>query len=172
MNRDEQYKRYLKDHISGVKKVYEEFFKPILLTYTGLSFEEINKLKDNIENHDKSKYDAAEWNGYLNWFYADEEHPQDQNAFDLAWLRHQHLNPHHWQHWILHKDSGNIVLMDMPEIYVIEMLCDWHSFSYKNKESTAWNWWEKNKDNMSMSEKTIELVEKYIWLFKKGDGVR
>ena len=54
----------------------------------------------------------------------------------------------------------------MPENYVIEMLCDWMSFSLKNPESTAYNWWIDNQDKMVMSEGTKKLVNKYIEYFK------
>ena len=49
--------------------------------------------------------------------------------------------------------------MDMPFEYVCEMLCDWSSFHYVNPESTANNWYNKNKKNMILSDETRELVE-------------
>ena len=56
--------------------------------------------------------------------------------------------------------------MDMPIIDVFEMLCDWHSFSLKNPESTAYSWYQSNKNKMILSDNTRKLVEKHIDLFK------
>lgn len=30
-----------------------------------------------------------------------------KEAFDLAWLKHQKRNPHHWQYWLLINDSSS-----------------------------------------------------------------
>jgi elongation factor P--beta-lysine ligase len=52
--------------------------------------------------------------------------------------------------------------MDMPLDYICEMLCDWHSFSYKNPESTALAWYNEHKDEFRFSDKTRELVDELI----------
>ena len=67
----------------------------------------------------------------------------------------------------MQRDSGEQVPLDIPEKYVIEMLSDWHSFSKKNPESTAYKWYNDNKDKMILSENTIKLIEKYIDLLKE-----
>ena len=54
----------------------------------------------------------------------------------------------------------------MPFEYVIEMLCDWQSFSERDPESTAWNWYENNGDNMMLSDNTRKIIKKYIKYFK------
>jgi hypothetical protein len=46
-------------------------------------------------------------------------------AFDRAWLAHQHRNPHHWQHWLLREDDGDLKVLPMPEKFVREMVADW-----------------------------------------------
>ena len=86
--------------------------------------------------------------------------------FDVAWLHHQNCNPHHWQYWILRRDEGKEAVIDMPVKYIIEMLCDRHSFSRKDNNSTAYKWYYSNIDKIKISENTRKIVEKYIGFFK------
>ena len=94
-NRDDEYLDYLKNHIEGVQQTWKDIFVPIFRRMSTKQFDEYSEL---IQKHDESKYSKEEWDAYLNYFYPDENHPKDDNAFDLAWLHHQHNNPHHWQY--------------------------------------------------------------------------
>jgi len=60
--------------------------------------------------HDWSKFLPSEWLPYVNNFYGDRKTNSTKAAFDLAWLRHQKRNKHHWQYWVLLNDSdpGNV----------------------------------------------------------------
>ena len=73
--------------------------------------------------HDWSKLTPAEWGPYVRAFYA--EHRSRPGEFDRAWLHHQHRNPHHWQHWLLQEDDGDLKALPMPEGLVREMVADW-----------------------------------------------
>lgn len=79
--------------------------------------------------HDWQKFTLTEWSPYVQSFYGPwkyEERPQWLiEAFDRAWLHHQHHGPHHWQYWILREDSGALKLIEMPDRYRREMLADW-----------------------------------------------
>ena len=162
----QKYDEYILQHKSSVKEAFNWLCKNTPELF--LDEEQRARVEYQIVNaHDQSKYSKEEWDAYLNYFYPDENHPKDDNAFDLAWLHHLHNNPHHWQYWILQRDNGEQVPLDMPEKYVIEMLCDWMSFSKKNPESTAYKWYNDNKDKMILSENTIKLIEKYIDLLKE-----
>lgn len=163
-NRDDEYLDYLKNHIEGVQQTWKDIFVPIFRRTSTKQFDEYSEL---IQKHDESKYSKDEWDTYLNYFCPDENHPKDEDTFDSAWLHHQHNNPHYWQYWILQRDSGDQVALDMPEKYVIEMLCDWSFFRYKNPESTTNKWYNDNKDKMILSKNTIKLIEKYIDLLKE-----
>lgn len=162
-NRRNEYEEYLEQHIGGVKKAFEQF-KKHLLTETDLAIDEMEMLEEQIASHDASKYEDEEFYPYLYHFYPSQAGQDNKIAYDRAWNHHQKHNPHHWQYWILQKDSGEQVLLDMPENYVIEMLCDWSSFQYKNPESTATKWYNDNKDKMLLSENTRSLIEKYLKL--------
>ena len=164
-NRRNEYEQYLTQHIAGVKLAYEKL-KDVLLTESDLTVEEINALDMQIEQHDLSKYEDEEFYPYLYHFYPSNAGADNEDDYDKAWNHHQKHNPHHWQYWILQKDSGEQKILDMPENYVIEMLCDWMSFSIKNPESTAYKWWNDNQNKMVLSSGTKELINKYIEYFK------
>ena len=164
-DRQKEYEEYLETHISNVKKEYE-IFKEHLLTESDLTVEELEMLDEQISNHDASKYEDDEFYPYLNHFYPTAGVEDNEEKYDMAWNHHQKSNPHHWQYWILQKDSGEQKILNMPENYVIEMLCDWSSFKYKNPKSTAYKWYNDNKDKMMLSDNTRKLVEKYIEFFK------
>lgn len=162
-----KYLKYLDDHISSVKRSWYEILYPTLVTESDLTVEDFTKIQNVIDTHDQSKYSTEEFLPYLHHFYPTEENPDNEEEFDMAWLHHQKVNPHHWQYWVLIRDKGSaIVPMDMPLEYVIEMLCDWHSFSYKNPESTAYKWYQDNKNQMILSKNTKDLIDKYIAYLK------
>ena len=160
--RKDEYYQYLNDHIGGVKSSWNTILKPYLES-NDYDPEVIDLAESHIVEHDLSKLDDNEFIPYCNHFYpVDGEFDNDETAFDLAWLHHQNINPHHWQYWVLIKDSGDIIPMDMPLDYICEMLCDWHSFSYKDPESTALAWYIANKDHMNFSETTRKIVDDLI----------
>jgi len=84
-------------------------------------------------------------------------------AFDFAWLLHQKRNKHHWQFWTLAKDDGTMKILEMPEKYRKEMLCDWvgagkaQGYGKNTKE-----WYTANRDKMQLTSKTRKLIEKEI----------
>lgn len=163
-----EYNEYLREHISGVKDSWESILKPELKAHMdlyGVTEADIQQADKFIPEHDASKRKKAEYDAYCDYFYPSAGHEKDQTAFDAAWLNHIHINPHHHQHWILIRDGGELVPMEMPKHYVFEMLCDWHSFSRKNPTSTAKSWWDKNKKKMNLHSKTIKLIEKLISIF-------
>ena len=76
--------------------------------------------------HDLSKFRSSEFIPYARYFYGTQPvSPVKQEAFDKAWLLHQHRNAHHWQHWVLREDDGGTKLVEMPDAYLREMVSDW-----------------------------------------------
>jgi len=86
-----------------------------------------------------------------------------QNAFDAAWLKHQHRNKHHWQHWLLVEDSGGMKVLPMPAVYVTEMVCDWigAGIAITGKRDVV-AWYEANKHKMQLHPETRGLVEQLL----------
>lgn len=116
--------------------------------------------------HDWSKFLPSEWNPYANNFYDDKGNRKawvPNPTFDKAWLHHIHFNPHHWQHWVLQEDSGNVIFLEMPKKYVTEMVADWAG---AGKAITGrWEikeWYEKNKSKIKLNDTTRNQVELLI----------
>lgn len=153
-----QYRQYLEQHIDNVSKAWRECLKPnITNQYIIPDMEYI------IRIHDRSKYNGDEFEAYAQYFYG-KTPPSEKTIkkFNTAWLLHQNKNPHHWQHWVLINDDGTIEAQDMPLIYVLEMLCDWHSFRYVDNSISTQQWYEQHRDKMILSPNTIKLIEQYL----------
>ena len=120
--------------------------------------------------HDLSKFSLAEWTPYVDQFYGEIPEPsygdarmlpgavgpeevaqlkRDRQAkFNAAWLHHIHANPHHWQHHILHEDSGKVIVLIPHAALVHEMVADWlaagpkalraHTMGEAVAETIAW----------------------------------
>ena len=158
-------------HIENVNRSWEEILKPALLRNQDIYDYAKNYMASidiTIANHDKSKFDDSEYIPYLHHFYgSSEEKESSKEDFNYAWLLHQKRNPHHWQFWVLIQDGDDIEILDMEFSEICNMICDWHSFSAKDKNSTAYNWYYKNKDKMMLSENTRLIVEELIEYMKK-----
>lgn len=134
--------------------------------------------------HDMSKLRPSEFIPYANFFYGngnDIRSRRDKSGyykptdtgdkeFDFAWLFHQKRNSHHWQWWVLPEDGGGLKVLEMSDVAILEMVCDWlgagkaqGKFSPKNdkfKETRAW--YSVNKEKMQLHPKTRRIVEYII----------
>lgn len=126
--------------------------------------------------HDISKFSPDEWFPYTNYFFGKkgEEARAKRKAaggyykpyatgdakFDLAWLKHQKRNKHHWQWWVLPEDDGGMFAMPMPLKYILEMICDWRGAGRAQGygENTP-EWYKKTKNKMILHSYTRILVE-------------
>lgn len=163
--RSKEYDEYLDQHITGVIRSWKEILEPALtknLDVIDITVEDFSLIEEAVQKHDRSKYNPDEYISYCNYFYPSEGFEKDQEAFDAAWLRHIHRNPHHHQHWVLIRDEGELVPMDMSIPAICEMLCDWNSFTLRDPESTAYKWWTDNRDKMILSDNTVEIIEAII----------
>lgn len=158
-----EYNSYIENHVRGVMQSYH------MLENQNPQIDKsiMRKAFDLCSVHDESKWGKDEYDAYADYFYRKEKTPEIELAFDLAWNHHQKCNPHHWQYWILLRDSGEQVVFDMPTEYIIEMAADWQSFSLKNSESTAYTWYMENKDKMMLSDDTRVILEEILEYFKK-----
>lgn len=112
--------------------------------------------------HDLSKFLPSEWVPYTNYFYGD-MFERDEGSFNNAWRLHIKRNKHHWQHYCLIKDSGDIITLEMPYDDMMEMLCDWTGAGIsKNGYNDIVKFWNNNKLNILLHPKTRRLVEEYI----------
>ena len=167
-----KYNKYLEDHITYVRCAFdwikdnlgEDFLDDL---FPDLKIEGLNS---QIHYHDESKYTKVEYGPYDRYFYYnDNKDPKIEEEFNKAWLHHIHNNPHHWQHWVLVQDDGDInnnqklVAIEMPDNYILEMVCDWWSFSWgSNDLFEIFSWYDSHKDKMVLHPKTKNKVEKLL----------
>jgi hypothetical protein len=97
--------------------------------------------------HDLSKFSPKEFFPYAKKFFSDGElSAEDEMKWKYAWLNHQRKNKHHWEYWVV--DPNNKQALPMPRKYLVEMVCDWRSFSRK--------WGRKVKIS------TLDLTDKIV----------
>lgn len=163
-----QYDLYLEQHKQNVAKGFYwiMFNLPELLNYTSMKDSE-NQICDL---HDLSKLDKDEYLAYDAYFYGGNRTYKVVQNFRYAWLNHIHKNPHHWQYWVLNNDEpdeGEIVL-DMPYNYIIEMICDWWSFSWSSGNLfEIFDWFNEHKKYIKLSYKTSIEVESILGKINK-----
>lgn len=154
-----EYDKYLKEHIAFVQKGLTWICDHVPKIVENV---DVESLKQQIAKHDKSKYSAKEYTAYNNYFYG-KRTPEVEKAFNYAWLHHIHNNLHHWQHWLLQEDDGDMIPLEMPVNHVIEMLCDHWAFSWKSGNlKEIQSWYDTNKDNIVLNENTRTLYEQYL----------
>lgn len=155
----QEYSEYIVNHKNNVKNGFEWLKK-----YLPDIFDEdlLSDTEANILHHDDSKTSADEYDAYDAYFYGGNRSFEVVENFNRAWLLHIHRNPHHWQYWILRNDDPDQgeILIDMPDCYIIEMICDWWSFSWKQENLyEIFKWYEERKDYIKLSSYTRKKVE-------------
>ena len=178
-----EYDEYIKNHKDCVVKAFEWIMARIPSQKLDILFPNLNEeqLCIIIGSHDQSKYSPAEYGPYNDYFYG-EKTDSVKKAFDYAWLHHIHNNPHHWQYWILKEDDtiANEHLMyikplEIPDVFIIEMICDWWSFSWKNYLIShdkndlyeIFNWYTDHAGNIAMNQFSLEKVHSLLRLIKE-----
>jgi len=143
--------------------------------------------------HDMSKFRPSEFIPYAKNFYFEPEGKNSlipdrltkylkskeiiENNFNIAWLKHQKLNPHHWQYWILQEDSGKVKYLPMPDKYIKEMICDWvgagKAQGFKSPKEDKYfetrKWLEKNWSNMKFNLGTSLKILSIIGINKESN---
>jgi hypothetical protein len=116
--------------------------------------------------HDWTKFLPSELFAYQRYFYRDKQ--SNKEAFQVAWNHHQKRNPHHWQYWILLKETGETIPLEMPAKYVREMVADWTSAGFvQNGKIETWAWYYNNRRGIILHPNTRQLVE---MLLLQGDN--
>lgn len=110
--------------------------------------------------HDWDKFLPRMWFAYADYFYGKRLYKTTsdipgglkscgiyprtdadaQRDLNLAWNAHQNRCKHHWQYWCLIEDSGSVIPLEMPDVYVREMLADWRGAgrALGNPDTVAW----------------------------------
>jgi hypothetical protein len=111
----EEYKNYIIEHKERVSQFADWLKENLPELFDDEAYREA--FDEVIEEHDESKYSEEEFEPYAQHFYGNKDNDFE---FEQAWEHHWLTNEHHPEHWL-----GE----DMPYIYILEMLCDWGSFS-------------------------------------------
>lgn len=121
--------------------------------------------------HDISKFLPDEFIPYAHYDFSEfcKNSIETQIAFDMAWLRHQKRNKHHWQYWLLMNDSSATIKFTnksfkqvepqkMPKRYLLEMVADWRGAGRAYGNSDTKNWFINNKDKIILHPDTEAKV--------------
>lgn len=148
---EEQYKEYIEEHKQRVTE-YAAWLKENLPDlFTDIKVEDFDKL---IEEHDASKYSEEEFLPYAQkWFGDGKKTPE----YEAAWEHHWQSNDHHPEFW-----QGE----DMDYLAILEMICDWGSFSLKSGDMHELKsfYYDKAKDDEEkmLSDETKKTIEYII----------
>lgn len=155
-----EYDFYITEHKENVLKGLDWLHENIPEIVT-----DYYSMLQDIRDHDASKYKPEEYDAYDKYFYGNNRSYVVVQDFKYAWLHHIHNNPHHWQYWILHNDEPGegINVLDMPYEYIIEMICDWWSFSWKKGNlNEIFGWYDDHKTYIKLSDVTRSIVENIL----------
>lgn len=147
----EDYKQYVVDHKARVEQ-----FADWLLEHCPEVLDEVDPdiFWDLIKAHDESKFSEEEFEPYAQKWFGDGKKTRE---YELAWEHHYMNNEHHPEYW-----AGE----DMPYIYILEMICDWGSFSIASGDMKELSDFYFNKakadPEKNLSEATQEIIEDII----------
>jgi hypothetical protein len=159
----EENKKYIEEHKANVKKFADWLKENLPELFDNIDLDLFNEM---ILEHDDSKFSEEEFEPYAQkWFGDGIKTPE----YEEAWKHHWTNNEHHPEFWL-----GE----DMPYIYILEMICDWGSFSMKSgnmKELSEFYFKEARDDeekNLSENTKIIieEILEKLDAVLERGNG--
>ena len=153
-----QYNLYLDRHRENVQKA----FRWIQSNLPEILIDDLDYEWQTDFAHDQSKYEPDEYEAYDAYFYGNNPSYQVVQDFKRAWLLHIHRNPHHWQHWILVNDDPEEgeTLLEIPYEYIIEMICDWWSFSWeKGNLFEIFVWYDEHREYMRINPDSRKIIE-------------
>ena len=150
-----EYQKKYKDYVLGHKQRVKEFAdwlkKNLPEVFEGVDMDSFDEL---IDEHDESKFSVEEFDAYAKHFYCDDDYSLE---YDSAWGHHWTNNEHHPEHW-----GGR----DIPYIYILELLCDWGSFSIAKgdfNELISYYYEDaKDDDEKDLSPNTKKTIENIL----------
>ena len=147
----EEYKNYIIEHKERVKQFANWLKEKVPELFDEI---DIDIFDDLIKEHDASKFSEEEFEPYAQkWF----NNSGKTLEYEEAWKHHWMNNEHHPEYWL-----GE----DMPYIYILEMICDWGSFSIKsgNMRELSDFYYNKAKDDeeKNLSDATKEIIEEIL----------
>ena len=152
-----EYKNYIKEHKDRVRQFADWLKENLPEVFENVDMDAFDEV---IDEHDDSKYSEEEFEPYAQKFYKQDEYGKPLEyipGWDEAWKHHWTNNEHHPEFWL-----GE----DMPYIYILEMLCDWGSFSIAsgNMKELINFYYDKAKDDeeKNLSDNTKIIIEEIL----------
>ena len=147
----EENKKYIEEHKANVKKFADWLEENLPELFENIDLDLFHEM---ILEHDDSKFSEEEFEPYAQkWFGDGIKTPE----YEEAWKHHWTNNEHHPEFWL-----GE----DMPYIYILEMLCDWGSFSIKsgdfNELSDFYFTKARDDEEKMLSENTKIIIEEIL----------
>jgi hypothetical protein len=152
----EEYKNYVIQHKERVSQFADWLKANLPDVFEGVDPDSFMEL---IEEHDESKFSEEEFEPYAKKWFGDKKKTPE---YEAAWEHHWQNNEHHPEYWL-----GE----DMPLIYILEMLCDWGSFSIASGDMRELSdfYYNKAKDDpeKNLSENTKNIIEEILSKIEK-----
>jgi hypothetical protein len=150
----EEYKNYIIAHKERVAQFADWLKENLPELFDNIDLDLFNEM---IEEHDESKFSEEEFEAYAQHFYGENKNKKNDFEFDQAWKHHWTHNEHHPEFWL-----GE----DMPYIYILEMICDWGSFSIEKKDFNElidfYNSKAKDDEEKNLSDNTKTIIEEIL----------
>ena len=147
----EEYKNYVIEHKERVCQMADWLMENCPSVFEGVDFGMFMEL---IKEHDESKFSEEEFEPYAQKWFGDKKKTRE---YEEAWKHHWMNNEHHPECWL-----GE----DMPYIYILEMLCDWGSFSIDKGDFGELSdfYFNKAKEDpeKNLSDATKEIIEEIL----------
>ena len=147
----EENKKYIEEHKANVSEFADWLKENLPELFENIDIELFDEM---IKEHDDSKFSEEEFEPYAQkWF----NNSGKTLEYEEAWKHHWMNNEHHPEHWL-----GE----DMPYIYILEMICDWGSFSIKSGDFRELIDFYYNKarddEEKNLSENTKTIIEEIL----------
>ena len=134
---------YLEEHLTNVAKAFEIVSKACQgMPWVGDDKTWFN-IREDVVNHDLSKFSEAEFVQYRNYFY-----PIDGNSINMddAWENHKAMNHHH------HETAET-------EADTVHLVVDWLAMSLSVDNALVSIYYNNNKAGINLPDELTELLE-------------
>jgi hypothetical protein len=156
-----EYQEYVIAHKERVTQFADWLLTNCPELFEGVDLDSFNEI---IEEHDESKFSEEEFEPYAQkWFGDGKKTPE----YEAAWEHHYMNNEHHPEYWL-----GE----DMPYIYILEMICDWGSFSIASGDMKELSDFYYNKaiddPEKNLSDATKEIIHDILIKINSAAGIK
>ena len=155
-----EYLEYINAHKARVEKFADWLKATCPEVFEGV---DLDVFMDLIKEHDESKFSEEEFEPYAQRWHGDKKKTPE---YEEAWKHHWMNNEHHPEYWL-----GE----DMPYIYILEMICDWGSFSIDKGDLKELSDFYYNKaindPEKNLSDATKEIIHDLLIKINSAAGI-